>query len=348
MSVLTASEIVNYVLNVKNMGWGYVYSGQGELYTKELAQEWGNQSRAGKSYDYYVNQCSRWLGRIVVDCSGLIIQAFRSKDPNYPDQTSSALYTGCSKKGSIQSIPETPGLCVWRGGHIGIYIGEGKVIEAGGTNIGVALSALASPASGRAWTNWGELADVNYSEAATPPVTPSAPSCWVGKIFRLSSPYMAGQCIVPIQKILKAFGFYSGKLDGVYGPLTQNAVIAFQSKVGLVPDGVFGKLTAMALEAAWVEDYRGLPYDPALEAQLNPFYLSRELRLTTPNMQGSDVRELQTAVQVHAFPPGALDGVFGIKTHNAVVGFQRQAALIPDGIVGKKTVAALGGIWTGG
>ena len=161
MSVITAPQLVDFVIGAKNEGWGYVYSGQGELYTQALAQQWGNENRAGKSYDYYVNQCSRWFGRNVVDCSGLIIQGFRSKSPNYLDQASGTLYSNCSKKGSISSIPDTPGLCVWRNGHIGLYIGNGNVIESGGTNIGVVASTIASPASGRAWTNWGQLADAD-------------------------------------------------------------------------------------------------------------------------------------------------------------------------------------------
>jgi peptidoglycan hydrolase-like protein with peptidoglycan-binding domain len=347
MPVLTASEITNYVVNIKNMGWGYVYSGQGELYTRELAQEWGKELRAGKSNDYYVNQCSRWLGKIVVDCSGLITQAFRSKNPDYPYQTSGALYTGCTQKGSIESIPEIPGLCVWRSGHIGVYIGNGNVIESGGTNIGVVLSALSYPASSRPWTNWGMLEGVDYSQTPAPSAMPAPPTFWMGKVYTLTIPYMAGQCVAQLQKIFVDYGYYSGKTDGIYGPLTQRAMISFQTQVGLVPDGIFGKMAALALQAAWVEDYTGQPYDPAQEPQLNPFELSRELKLTSPNMQGSDVWELQNAVQVHAYSPGALDGIFSTKTSNAIMGFQRQALLLPDGIVGKKTVAALGGFWTG-
>ena len=55
MSVITAEEIVNFVVNAKNAGWGYVYSGQGELYTPALAQAWANANRAGKSADYFLN-----------------------------------------------------------------------------------------------------------------------------------------------------------------------------------------------------------------------------------------------------------------------------------------------------
>lgn len=350
MSVLTAAEIVNFVVAAKNAGWGYVYSGQGELYTQALAQEWGNENRAGKSYDYYVNQCSRWFGKTVVDCSGLIIQAFRSKNPNYTDQTSGTLYNNCSKKGSIGSISDTPGLCVWRNGHIGVYIGHGNVVESGGTNIGVVISSLSSPATGRSWTNWGQLRDADYLLIPAPPVTTAPPSVWIGKIYKLTTPYMKDDTIARIQKILEALKCYSDKsvkIDGIYGPKTQKAVMCFQSKKSLTPDGIVGKLTAEALYAAFVEDTNGQPYDPSQETPLNSFRLSRLLKITFPYMSGDDVRDVQNALKLRSFSPGIQDGIYGVLTRNAVVSFQKQAGLNADGVVGKQTVTALGGIWTG-
>ena len=41
------------------------------------------------------------------------------------------------------------------------------------------------------------------------------------------------------------------------------------------------------------------------------------------------------------YNPGAVDGKFGTKTKNAVVAFQTDAGLDPDGVVGRKTWAAL-------
>lgn len=53
-------------------------------------------------------------------------------------------------------------MCVWRGGHIGIYEGDGNVIEFRGTEYGCVRTKLAA----RNFTNWGRLRDVDYS--ATP------------------------------------------------------------------------------------------------------------------------------------------------------------------------------------
>lgn len=50
-----------------------------------------------------------------------------------------------------------------------------------------------------------------------------------------------------LQRRLRAAGFNVGVLDGDFGPKTKAAVIAFQKRMGLNPDGVVGPQTAMAL-----------------------------------------------------------------------------------------------------
>lgn len=49
-----------------------------------------------------------------------------------------------------------------------------------------------------------------------------------------------------LQERLNSFGAEM-KVDGIYGPATHAAVIAFQAKEGLVPDGIIGSKTAAAL-----------------------------------------------------------------------------------------------------
>ena len=56
-----------------------------------------------------------------------------------------------------------------------------------------------------------------------------------------------------IQHALKELGFDPGKLDGIDGPNTQGAIIAFQLAKGLLPDGIVGRFTRAALTRAWAE-----------------------------------------------------------------------------------------------
>ena len=47
-----------------------------------------------------------------------------------------------------------------------------------------------------------------------------------------------------VQKVLKKWGYYTGSVDGINGPLTKAAVKKFQRKYGLTADGIVGPLTA--------------------------------------------------------------------------------------------------------
>lgn len=47
-----------------------------------------------------------------------------------------------------------------------------------------------------------------------------------------------------VQTVLKKWGYYKGKVDGINGPLTKEAVKRFQRKYGLTADGIVGPLTA--------------------------------------------------------------------------------------------------------
>lgn len=58
--------------------------------------------------------------------------------------------------------------------------------------------------------------------------------------------------------------------------------------------------------------------------------------------QGDQVRAIQTKLKRWGYYSGAVDGVYGKKTAEAVRYFQRQNGLTPDGVCGEKTLAALG------
>jgi lysozyme len=53
-----------------------------------------------------------------------------------------------------------------------------------------------------------------------------------------------------IQTKLKALGYYTGKIDGDFGPKSEAAVKAFQKDHGLVIDGKVGPITTKALQGA--------------------------------------------------------------------------------------------------
>lgn len=69
----------------------------------------------------------------------------------------------------------------------------------------------------------------------------------------------------------------------------------------------------------------------------------RLLKLTSPQMRGEDVRQVQRALAARFPSLGlALDGIFGPGTQAAVKHFQSSAAIAVDGEVGPATRRALG------
>ena len=57
--------------------------------------------------------------------------------------------------------------------------------------------------------------------------------------------------------------------------------------------------------------------------------------------RGTDVKEVQSLLQRLGYYTGAIDGIFGYGTANAVIAFQRAYGLTPDGIVGPMTFGVM-------
>jgi peptidoglycan hydrolase-like protein with peptidoglycan-binding domain len=210
----------------------------------------------------------------------------------------------------------------------------------------VVQSKLTAPATNKKWTNWGKMADVDYTDA-TAPVEPDSPAYWLGRYLKLTAPYMSGDDVAQVQMAIEYKGYDTGTIDGIYGPYTERAVKAFQTASKLEVDGIVGEKTTAALFAEWVTDSAGNPVPPWIETPLSAFRLGRTLKLKTPYMSGDDVADVQDALALNNFSPGKSDGEFGPKTQSAVIGFQKKKDIKADGIVGSVTANMLGGIWTG-
>ncbi|AFM40936.1 putative peptidoglycan-binding domain-containing protein [Desulfosporosinus acidiphilus SJ4] len=133
-----------------------------------------------------------------------------------------------------------------------------------------------------------------------------------------------GPEVLKLQELLMANGYPPGSLDGIFGPITKSAVLAFQAQNNLVQDGVVGKHTWNALGI----HCGSVPVDHC------PTLYERNT--------GPAVIELQEILKRKGFYPGMVDGVFGPITKTAVLSFQENMGLVQDGIVGRKTWNALG------
>jgi len=118
-------------------------------------------------YEDFIRQ--NWLGGRTADCVGFIKgYGWLNSDTHeieygtngMPDIGADAMYDNATEKGTIDTIPEIPGLAVWHEGHIGIYIGNGQVIHASGTKVGV----VQTPIGSSGWTHWLKIPYITYIE----------------------------------------------------------------------------------------------------------------------------------------------------------------------------------------
>jgi cell wall-associated NlpC family hydrolase len=142
---LSQLEHFVYVTNSK-LGTGYVYGGQSEQpLTREVLGALVKQF--GKEH-YYFSNCSaeKWLGKEYYDSSGLIVNSLRRMGliPINSDYSADMIYnqlcapiTKNQLKAGDLCFNNTNGIT-----HVGMYMGNGRVIHARGTFYGVVNTQL--------------------------------------------------------------------------------------------------------------------------------------------------------------------------------------------------------------
>jgi len=66
-------------------------------------------------------------------------------------------------------------------------------------------------------------------------------------LYLQKPPLMHGDDVAALQSRLTEMGFHSGRVDGIFGPMTESAVKEFQKSVGVAVDGKCGPATIIAL-----------------------------------------------------------------------------------------------------
>ena len=86
----------------------------------------------------------------------------------------------------------------------------------------------------------------------------------------------------------------------------------------------------------------------AVNIMVITFFQSAEAAVYRQGSTGDAVRIIQTKLSNWGYFSGAIDGIYGPKTEEAVKYFQRKNGLTADGVVGPATLRALGMSTTGG
>jgi hypothetical protein len=232
--VKTAAGLVEYCK--QSLGLPYWYGAFGQTGTAELYYEY--KTMYPKYYKFPKESYTKQFGQRVQDCVGLIKGYLWSNDihsePKYnkaQDLSANGMFKACTMTGNIINMPEVPGLLVWKDGHIGVYIGDGQIIEAKGHESGVIQTRVED----RDFECWGQCKFILYE----------APE----RAYNLTHTYLRkgshGKQVVALQAILESLGYdlkpYG--VDGDFGIKTHNAVIKYQQQHNLSPDGIVGPLT---------------------------------------------------------------------------------------------------------
>ncbi len=167
-------------------------------------------------------------------------------------------------------------------------------------------------------------ADISSMMAITlpPGVTPQP-------TVMLLKPGVAGDEVTRLQQRLSELGYYTGEVDGAYGPGTQTAVVLFQQQHGLQDDGIAGEQTRQLLYSQSAQRFVPTPAPTQTPSSLSK------------GAEGGSVKEMQERLKELGFYDGECDGDFGPGTQDAVRLFQSQHGLTVDGAAGEKTLGLL-------
>ncbi len=193
-----------------------------------------------------------------------------------------------------------------------------------------------------------ELTGVAFPEA---PVTPDADlpekadAIFAGD-YRTMQFGTAGPRVKVMQRALMALGF-NVSVDGHFGSLTHQAVMAFQTVVGLTADGKAGAKTLAKLEAYFDADGNCLsgpiagnpPAEPEPDPDA-PAYGAPDRTLRFGD-EGLDVKYVMQRLYDLGYYNKKVDEKFGAGMFKAVKELQEKNGLTVDGLVGKKTLAVM-------
>jgi peptidoglycan hydrolase-like protein with peptidoglycan-binding domain len=126
-----------------------------------------------------------------------------------------------------------------------------------------------------------------------------------------------------VQQLLSDRGFYGGAIDGIKGPMTEEAIVLAQKTYGLIADGVAGSLTIAALEVG------------------ENFVANSTVAATASDVSDSSIEQGQKLLSNLGFYNGAIDGIQGSQTTEAIKNAQAFYGLNVDGVIGSATLAAL-------
>lgn len=231
---------------VQCLGRPYIYGTYGQILTERLLLDRASTypSRIGPERVKYARE--HYIGKRVSDCEGMIKNYLWADSPDTAptynasqDLSANGAFQAATVKGKIETIPEVPGICVRYSGHVGVYIGNGEVVEERGFNYGCVKTRL----NDRTWTDWFEHPWIDYKQED---------KCMVQLPILRKGMKDTNGSVTSWQGLLQLYSYTDEdgnaiKVDGSFGTKTEQATKKVQKKHGLPQTGVVDAATWQAL-----------------------------------------------------------------------------------------------------
>lgn len=173
----TARGLVDFMKKIVSRP--YIYATYGKILT-EASLAWCVKTYPSRFSDKRIAYAkAHYIGKRTDDCEGSIKNYLwlqgdtefvdPNNDPVYnakQDLSANGAYNLATVKGDISTMPDRPGICVHKNGHVGVYIGRDSnnnmlVCEAQGFDYGVRINLLKD----RPFVHWFEHPWIDYTES---------------------------------------------------------------------------------------------------------------------------------------------------------------------------------------
>lgn len=228
------------------------------------AVAWARRIAADDSHGY--DQANRWGSDY--DCSSFVISAYKAAGVPLActytgDMRGDMLRCGFAVVSSaVVDLATGAGLeagdvLLNYAHHTALYIGGGRIVQAGINERGGVTGGAPGDQTGReicerAYYNypWDCVLRYGGSDSAAGAEEDSrglAPSYWYNLSLPLLKPGMTDSTVNTVQHLLRAYGCYDGDITGTMDAATVKAVKAYQANHDLDADGEVGGMTWTAL-----------------------------------------------------------------------------------------------------
>lgn len=284
----TNSGLVAYVK--AKVGCYYWFGTYGQMASKSLY----NSKKAQYPKYYTASDFSKQIAnpKQVFDCAGLIkaylwTKSINDTKPVYKssqDYGATGFYNSAKSKGSISSFKKIAGQLVFKGtdktkSHVGVYIGNDRVVEAKGHAYGVIESKFSSGG----WKYWAQCHLIEKDDQPEPQPTPTpTPSedkhsdayAGIWKVTAQSGLWMRKSpngekiTLIPYKKQVSCSGDYQTASDGEWLKVTYDGKTGYSFKKYLdkIVDGNFsssyvGTYQVTAQHGLWMRKGAGTKND---------------------------------------------------------------------------------------